>query len=277
MPTFTVPSSYGTLREFNQCHLPGGQSTGGQFCSDRRGRAGDRRASSGAQRADSVEHAVTLLLQGKRVELGTVKHVNTLIGKLAKVALDAEAKGVTAPTYDLCNVSVPGRNKVFCGSKLRTKEYPDGVPRQQMPQFSGFPEKGSDADKLPRKKSGAVDGAPAFIAHLKSLGIRTSRGEMAASALKASQAELIGSKVAGMMADKTYDPAKEPIFVSRDGYVIDGHHRWAAVVGRDAADGRLGQLKMNVIRVNAPISAVIKIANRWTKRFGIQAKKGVAA
>lgn len=32
MPTFVVPSSYGTLREFNTCHAPGGAATGGQFC-----------------------------------------------------------------------------------------------------------------------------------------------------------------------------------------------------------------------------------------------------
>lgn len=33
MPTFTVPASYGTLREFNQCHNPSGSAAGGRFCS----------------------------------------------------------------------------------------------------------------------------------------------------------------------------------------------------------------------------------------------------
>ena len=274
MPTFTVPSSYGTtMREFNQCHNPSGSPTGGQFCS---GPGGGARG-PGMVKATSLDHAVALLLQGKRVELGRTEHVNTLIGKLARMALDAKAKGEKAPTYDLCNVSVPGTNKIFCGSKLRTPEYPDGVPREKMPQFGGKAEPGSPADKLPKSDGGNVDGAKAFRAHLASLGIRSSEGSMPAAKLKASQSELVGPKVAGMMTNPKYDPAAEPIFVSRDGYVIDGHHRWAAIVGRDAADGKLGHLKMKVVRVSAPISSIIKIANKWTKKFGILPKEAKEA
>jgi hypothetical protein len=84
----------------------------------------------------------------------------------------------------------------------------------------------------------------------------------------------VGPKVAGMMTAASYDPGKRPIFVSRDGYVIDGHHRWAAIVGRDAADGRLGGSKMNVIQVDAPISRILRIANTWAAQFGIQAAAG---
>ena len=72
-----------------------------------------------------------------------------------------------------------------------------------------------------------------------------------------------------MMIDKTFDPAKNPVFVSNDHYVVDGHHRWAAVVGRDAEDGVLGDKPMNVIRVDAPISEVLHIANAWSEKFGI--------
>ena len=83
-----------------------------------------------------------------------------------------------------------------------------------------------------------------------------------------------GEKVGGMMTSKDYDPSAEPIFVSRDGYVVDGHHRWAATVGKDAEDGKLGNNhKMNVIELDAPISQILKEANAWTDSFGIKRKK----
>lgn len=270
MPHFVTPNSYGTVKEFNACHTPTG-AEGGQFCS------GEGSVRAVPIRVTSLDHAVELLMKGRRIELARTSQVNTLLTRLGKIALDAKAKGEKAPHYDLCNVSVPGTNKIFCGDKLRTKEHPNGVPRAQMPQFSGTPVPGSPADKLARKQSEVtgkhdVDGAPAFIAHMQSLGIRTSRGEVAASRLKATQSELVGAKVAAMMTKPGFDPGAKPIFISRDNYVIDGHHRWAAVVGRDAANGRLGELKIKVVRVNAPIRAVLKLAQKWTKDFGIQVK-----
>ncbi|HET9563369.1 MAG TPA: hypothetical protein VFP27_02400, partial [Mycobacterium sp.] len=197
-------------------------------------------------------------------------------GKLAKIANEAKAKGEQAPHYNLCLVSVANTN-LFCTEKLLTAEHPEGIPRTAMPQFSGDPVPGSPADKLPKQENGGVDGAPAFMAHLKSLGIKTTRGVESAARLKATQADLVGAKVAGMMTKAGFDPRKKVIFVSRDHYVIDGHHRWAAAVGLDAADNELGQIKVQVIRVDAPISEILHIANRWTRQFGIATKSGKAA
>ena len=73
-----------------------------------------------------------------------------------------------------------------------------------------------------------------------------------------------------------YDPSKQPIFVSKDGYVVDGHHRWAATLAADFEDGILGNNHfMNVIVIDAPLSEIIRLANEWTDDFGI-AKKHVA-
>ncbi len=270
MPTLVVPNSFGTLREFNHCH----SKDDGKFCSTPGG--------SGAQgsikretpiRVSNIGRAIELILAGKVVEVSSAKRFNTVLTKLAAMANDAKARGQAAPSYDLCKVTVKGTN-LFCAGKLRTAEYPDGVPRIQMPQFSGKAVPGSQASKLPKSDGGNVDGANAFVRYLTTGGIRVENGSIPAARLKASQAELVGANVAGMMTNPKFDPAKEPIFVSRDNYVIDGHHRWAAVVGRDAADNRLGQLKMKVIRVDAPISEVLKLANAWTKKFGIAPKSG---
>jgi len=223
-----------------------------------------------------IATAVELLQKGEYVELESITKVNTLLGELARIANEATALGKDAPEYDLCKVSVPNTN-LFCGSAVKTRVFPNGVPRLSMPQIGGKPRPGSEADKLPKDKNGEVSGADAFEAHLRGVGIGVGQTEsVLANSLKASQHELIGTKVGGMMSNAGYDPGKKPIFVSSDGYVIDGHHRWAAVVGRDAANGKLGELKMNVKVIDMPITKVMQLADLWAQEFGIlpkQAKK----
>ena len=109
---------------------------------------------------------------------------------------------------------------------------------------------------------------------MASQGVKIFARSVKASDLKASQTELIGTKVGAMMRNKHFDPAGEAIFVSKDGYVIDGHHRWAAQVARDLQNGHLGDLKLNVRVVNMNITDVLKAAKTFTSEFGIQPKAG---
>lgn len=257
MPLLLLPSGE-LLAEVNHCH---GLGTKGHPCEDGHTRPAPIKVKT-------VEEAITAILAGKIVEVADAKTVNTVLTKLAAMALDAKSKGQAAPNYDLCKVSVAGTN-IFCADRFTSERYPLGVPRLKMPQFKAVPEPGSQADKLEKSKKGTVDATPQFLAHLKSLGIRTTEETVPAARLKATQAELVGPTVAAMMANPNYDPAKEPMFVSRDNYVVDGHHRWAALVGRDAADGKLGDVPMHVIRVDAPMSELLKIAKQWTKSFGL--------
>lgn len=141
-----------------------------------------------------------------------------------------------------------------------------------MPQFSGSPEAGSPADSMPKNSKGEVDGTNAFVEHMTALGVGVEERSVLASSLKASQNELVGEKVAGMMNNPDFDPAGEAIFVSRDGYVIDGHHRWAAQVGRDLEDGAVGDLPLNVRVVDMDIQEVLDEANKFAKDFGIAPK-----
>jgi hypothetical protein len=60
--------------------------------------------------------------------------------------------------------------------------------------------------------------------------------------------------------------------VSKDGYVIDGHHRWAAKVGLDGSDGKLGDMKMKVKVIDMPIQDVLREANAFTSIMGIEPK-----
>jgi hypothetical protein len=62
------------------------------------------------------------------------------------------------------------------------------------------------------------------------------------------------------------------IFVTRDGYVIDGHHRWAAKIGLDVADGELGDIPMDVRMVDLDVGEALDFANAFTRRMGIQSQ-----
>jgi hypothetical protein len=220
----------------------------------------------------TVKEAIPLILAGKIVEMKNVHKVNTLLTKLAAIAKDAAKRGDKAPNYDACKITVAG-SSVFCGGSLRTKEFPDGMPRVVMPQLGGVPVKGSKADKLLKDEDGRVDGGPEFLDHLTRLGIDTKSESVLASHLTASQNELVGPTIAKRVAKNEYTPSS-PIFISRDNYVVDGHHRWAAVVGRDAADKKLGDLKIRVIRLDAPISEILKIAKTWSVKFGLPGASG---
>ena len=219
-------------------------------------------------RVKTIEAAIAMMNEGKTVELDSDDQVHTLLTELAKIAEDAKAKGQDAPNYDLCKVTVPGTN-LFCGEN-------QGVPRSKMPQLRSKPVPGSEADKLPKNKWGEVEGADIFQKHLEDMGISVKRTEVLASNLKATQTDMKGTQIALMMIDPTFDPKSQEIWVTRDGYILDGHHRWAASIGSDAKDGKLGEVKMRVKMIDASISEILPLANAWTQELGLQAIAGPA-
>lgn len=227
-----------------------------------------------------VREAAKRLLAGEEIDMPDIKGAHTLIKKLAKVAIDMEKSGQKL-VYDLCKVTVKGTS-AFCGGNK-------GIDRADMPQAKGDVVKGSKAEKLlakqnaKRKAEGKdpkteVDATKEFIAHMEKAGIKVGKPTtMRADKLKATQRNMQGEKVGGMMGAKDKSFLKEPIFVSRDGYVVDGHHRWAANLGLDMKDGKLGNnYRQNVVVLDAPISRILKEANKFTTEFGIQ-RKTVAA
>lgn len=230
-----------------------------------------RQASKPVHKVQSAEEAVALVLKGENVEIQDTKHVHTLLKKLGELAIEAKNKGEKAQNFDPCTVTVKGVS-LFCAEKLKTAEFPHGIPRIEMPQFkSKNPIPGSEADKLPRDSNGEVDASQKFLEHLQQLGVETNPSDhVLARKLKASQAEMEGVKVAGMMLNPTHDPKKQKIWVSKDGYVIDGHHTWAAAIGRDAEDGNLDNDKeMEVVTVQLPMSEVYHISTKWTRALGL--------
>ena len=213
----------------------------------------------------------------------------------------------TIPDYNLCAITVKGTN-LFCvehkdmtrltmpqlagkpkkGSKAEAIMIEQNEERRRAWVASG-------KDPAAWEKASVEDGGPSNEAnlaghyrdHLRSLGLTTTQKKERASFLKASQKELVGANVAGMAAsientnpDGTpIDPEKRfmgpgRIFVSEDNYILDGHHRWAAVVGVDLADNIEGDLDMDVEVVNAPILYLLPLTTAWTTEMGVPPKGG---
>ena len=200
-----------------------------------------------------------------------LEQFNTDINKVAKQVADAKAKGEQAPNINLCGVTVPGTN-LYCDDNL-------GIPRSEMPQFKGTAQPGSRAAGMDADASGEVDTEPVFKEMLKEKGIKTLQTQVPADKLKATQSELVGAKVVGMMGALEKDPnhpkITAPIYVSRDGYVIDGHHRWAAIVAYNAQNPDK-QIQMKTTVLDMDIKDAIPMANKFAEDMGIAAKKADA-
>ena len=201
-----------------------------------------------------------------------LEQFNTDINKVKQIVDDAKAKGEKAPNINLCQITVPGTN-LYCDDNL-------GIPREEMPQFKGKALPGTRAEKMSVNKDGEVDTEPVFKEMLKQKGITVVQTEVPADKLKATQSELVGAKVVGMMGALEKDPQNPditaPIYVSRDGYVVDGHHRWAAIAAYNAANPD-SQIQMKVNVIDSDIKDVIPMANKFAEDMGIAAKKADAS
>ena len=220
--------------------------------------------------------------KGPELDIDKQSHINDIpkkfrsmvsmkIDQLAKAAADAKAAGEKAPNFNLCDITIPGTNLYCKGNK--------GIPREDMPQFKGYAKPGSIADKLPKSSDGEVDTEAQFKVLLKRNGVAVSEPQsVPADQLKATQTELVGAKVAGMTKALETEPnhpkITAPIYVSNDGYVLDGHHRWAAVTSSAVASGKPAM--MNVRVIDLPIKELVKISNDFADQIGIQQKKADA-
>ena len=200
-----------------------------------------------------------------------LEQFNTDIAKVAQQVADAKAKGEPAPNINLCDVTVPGTN-LYCDDNL-------GIPRDEMPQFKGTAQPGSRAAGMEVDASGEVDTEPVFKEMLKQKGIKTLQTQIPADKLKATQKDLVGAKVVGMMGALEKEPEHPkitaPIYVSRDGHVIDGHHRWAAIVAYNAAHPD-SPIPMKTTVLDMDIKDAIPMANKFAEDMGIAAKKADA-
>jgi hypothetical protein len=201
--------------------------------------------SDGRIYTDNVEDAARALSQGRKVELDQVNKVSTLITRLGDMSKEAIAHGEKAKLYDLCDVSVKGSN-LFCTESK-------GIERIKMPQ-------------VPKAMT------KPFIDWLTKRGYKVELAKVRASHLRATQNQLDGVKVANVARDKMHMDGSTKIkrlVISKDNYILDGHHHWAAKVGLDARDGNLtNDTKMRVARVDIKITKLLELADKFTEGKG---------
>ena len=208
---------------------------------------------------------------------------------------------------DLCTVQVPGTN-LFC---QKNKKIPrDRMPQLKSKPAAGSPvEKLVKAGKLKQNSStGEVNTEPLFKKMLEKEGIETKDPEPRnVGDLKATQNQLVGKKVkmyAEVLAWESdgdpdsrvdsegnknplgpdgnpntnkamqgwQDALREPILVSSDGYILDGHHRWAALVQHDMVNGGGGDIEMDVKEIDMGAEDLVDRTNKFTNDMGLEVK-----
>jgi hypothetical protein len=146
---------------------------------------------------------------------------------------------------DLTGVTVEGAPNMF--SKMRES----GRARTEMPQIT-------------------PDVQPEWFDTLRQEGINFVANEVDPASLSATQSELNGKKVGGMiraMEGGTMSLEGDALLVSSDGHILDGHHRWAAAAAMSADCG--GCIKIPVIVIDLPITELVSYGLNWTDARGI--------
>lgn len=116
-----------------------------------------------------------------------------------------------------------------------------GIPRKYMPQFVG-------KDDVKKFKN--------FIKRV--YGIRSRATRRKASDLTPTQKEISRTRVNGLVKEENIlKKVHVPLVISKDNYIVDGHHRWAAF--------RLHKPKKSlpVLEIDAPIKDVLGISIAW--------------
>ena len=103
-----------------------------------------------------------------------------------------------------------------------------------------------------RKEMPQVGASRTFVQYMKNNGIDSMRRKIDPAELKSSQMEFDRSKIEGLKEK----PSSNPIVVSNDGYVLDGHHRWLA-------DSEMGR-KCDSYVVDLPILDLLHKAKHYT-------------
>lgn len=108
-----------------------------------------------------------------------------------------------------------------------------------------------------------------FIAHLKEQGIQVKDEHAAPAKLLPTQNEINAGKVGHMLAKNEAGKTDlQPIFVSKDNYVLDGHHRWAVGATLDAENPK-ASIKMPVTRIMAPHDKALKAMEHYADKHKI--------
>jgi hypothetical protein len=212
-----------------------------------------------------MSRAVSLMADGNHVRLNSPAEIGPLLDEVNRQAAAQGYSRDHEPTWDLGNISVKG-TRLF-------NEQTIGIPRQDMPQLNGPAQPGTEAALLAGGANKFIELDSEFRDALRRDGVDVKNERVPAGNLRATQTQLTAATVAGIAGAaaggnvKVRHMLKEPIWVSSDNYVIDGHHRWAA--DEALAFSGHGPKDIEVQRIALPIRLAVPYANAFAQRMGI--------
>lgn len=209
--------------------------------------------------------AVQLMASGQHVRLNSPAEIGPLLDEVNRQAAAQGYSRDHEPDWDLGNVSVKG-TRLF-------NEQTRGIPRIDMPQLAGPAQPGSEAALLAGGANRFIELDPQFREQLRRDGVDVRQEKVPAGNLRATQTQLTAATVAGITAAARAGNAKvlhmltEPIWVSADNYVIDGHHRWAS--DEALAFSGHGPQDINIQRIGLPIALAVPYARAFAEQMGV--------
>lgn len=116
--------------------------------------------------------------------------------------------------------------------------------------------KGISRGNMPQVRSADYD---ELLAFLKSKKISMTKKTVKANTLKATQRNFNKDKIVGAAAKYSTLKDAKPIIVSKDNYIIDGHHRWLGAhnVGGD----------ITIYQANVKVDDLLKAVREFPKTF----------
>jgi hypothetical protein len=81
--------------------------------------------------------------------------------------------------------------------------------------------------------------------------VKVSKGMSIAGSLRPSQKELIKSKIQGISKKYNKPSDMKPLIISKDDYIIDGHHRWGAMIFKFGKDVKIPTFTLHLKRDEA--------------------------
>lgn len=118
-------------------------------------------------------------------------------------------------------------------------------------------------EELPQFNS--IDDVDSFSDFCKCSGTRVSKKFFKARELNPSQSHIDSDKVIDIVQDYTQSspPIIQPLVVDKDGYIIDGHHRWSAIMYMNP------NMEIPVYQFNVKIKRLLgNKVPRWQDTFG---------
>ena len=119
----------------------------------------------------------------------------------------------------------------------------------------------SEKGWLSRKEMPQITGEhfPAFNKYMKDNDVTVENMKIEVGKLKPTQSEINNEKVKRFMKSDDKKFLYKKVLVSSDNYLLDGHHRWAALLGLDAKN------EIECVRFSVPIKKLLKLAHSFDK------------